>query len=99
MLFVPELVFHFYFRVYSGHMLGAWSRWCPAHVRTTAYSLAFALAAGPVRHLPAVLRLADRPYRQPARRHTADCAAASGFIATLAIYRAGKTMRYARGPA
>ena len=41
-----EMMFSFYFGVYSGTMLGALVEIVPAHVRTTCFSLAFALAAG-----------------------------------------------------
>jgi len=41
-----EMMFSFYFGVYSGTMLGALVEVVPKHVRTTCFSLAFALAAG-----------------------------------------------------
>src|ERR1700684_1954233 len=41
-----ELMFSFYFGVYSGTMLGALVEIVPTYVRTTCFSLAFALAAG-----------------------------------------------------
>ena len=60
-----EMMFSFYFGVYSGTMLGALVEVVPAHVRTTCFSLAFALAAGAVRHLHAVcIDLADRQHRR-----------------------------------
>ena len=40
------MMFSFYFGVYSGTMLGALVEIVPAHVRTTCFSIAFALAAG-----------------------------------------------------
>src|SRR5271169_2206278 len=40
-----EMMFSFYFGVYSGTMLGCLVEIVPAHVRTTCFSLAFALAA------------------------------------------------------
>ena len=40
------MMFSFYFGIYSGAMLGALVEIVPAHVRTTCFSLAFALAAG-----------------------------------------------------
>jgi len=40
-----ELMFSFYFGVYSGTMLGALVEIVPKHIRTTSFSLAFALAA------------------------------------------------------
>ncbi len=40
------MMFSFYFGVYSGTMLGCLVEIVPAHVRTTCFSIAFALAAG-----------------------------------------------------
>ena len=40
-----EMMFSFYFGVYSGTMLGALVEIVPTHVRTTCFSMAFALAA------------------------------------------------------
>ena len=60
-----EMMFSFYFGVYSGTMLGALVEIVPAHVRTTCFSLAFALAAALVRHLHAIrLDLADQENRR-----------------------------------
>ncbi|MFL6840648.1 MAG: MFS transporter [Bradyrhizobium sp.] len=44
-LLAVEMMFSFYFGIYSGTMLGALVEIVPAHVRTTCFSLAFALAA------------------------------------------------------
>jgi MHS family citrate/tricarballylate:H+ symporter-like MFS transporter len=44
-LLAVEMMFSFYFGMYSGTMLGALVEIVPAHVRTTCFSLAFALAA------------------------------------------------------
>src|SRR3954470_15458253 len=84
-----EMMFSFYFGVYSGTMLGALVEVVPAHVRTTCFSLAFALAAG--------LFGTFTPFASTwLIEHTGDkaspgywlmCAAASGMIAALAIYR------------
>jgi MHS family citrate/tricarballylate:H+ symporter-like MFS transporter len=86
-----EMLFSFYFGMYSGTMLGALVEIVPAHVRTTCFSLAFALAAalfGTFTPLASTWLI----------EHTADraspgfwlmFAAASGFLATLAIYRGG----------
>jgi MHS family citrate/tricarballylate:H+ symporter-like MFS transporter len=84
-----EMMFSFYFGVYSGTMLGALVEVVPAHVRTTCFSLAFALAAG--------LFGTFTPYASTwLIDHTGDkaspgfwlmCAAALGIIAALAIYR------------
>ena len=60
-----EMMFSFYFGVYSGTMLGALVEIVPEHVRTTCFSLAFALAAALVRNLHAVcVDMADRPDRR-----------------------------------
>ena len=44
-LLAVQMMFSFYFGVYSGTMLGALVEIVPAHVRTTCFSIAFALAA------------------------------------------------------
>ena len=87
-----EMMFSFYFGVYSGTMLGALVEVVPAHVRTTCFSMAFALAAG--------LFGTFTPYAATwLIEHTGDkaspgfwlmCAAVLGIVATLAIYRGGK---------
>jgi MHS family citrate/tricarballylate:H+ symporter-like MFS transporter len=84
-----ELMFSFYFGVYSGTMLGALVEVVPAHVRTTCFSLAFALAAA--------LFGTFTPFASTwLIEHTGDraspgfwlmCAAASGIIAAATIYR------------
>ncbi len=45
-LLAVQMMFSFYFGVYSGTMLGCLVEIVPAHVRTTCFSIAFALAAG-----------------------------------------------------
>lgn len=87
-----EMMFSFYFGVYSGTMLGALVEVVPAHVRTTCFSMAFALAAG--------LFGTFTPFASTwLINHTGDkaspgfwlmCAAILGIVATLAIYRDGK---------
>jgi MHS family citrate/tricarballylate:H+ symporter-like MFS transporter len=89
-----EMMFSFYFGVYSGTMLGALVEVVPAHVRTTCFSLAFALAAG--------LFGTFTPFASTLLiGHTGDkaspgfwlmFAAALGVVAALAIYRGGKTV-------
>jgi MFS transporter, MHS family, citrate/tricarballylate:H+ symporter len=89
-----EMMFSFYFGVYSGTMLGALVEVVPAHVRTTCFSLAFALAAG--------LFGTFTPFASTwLIQHTGDkaspgywlmCAAACGIVAALAIYRGGRTI-------
>jgi MHS family citrate/tricarballylate:H+ symporter-like MFS transporter len=89
-----EMMFSFYFGVYSGTMLGALVEVVPPHVRTTCFSLAFALAAG--------LFGTFTPFASTwLIEHTGDkaspgywlmCAAILGIVAALAIYRGGKTI-------
>src|SRR3954452_20779945 len=89
-----EMMFSFYFGVYSGTMLGCLVEIVPAHVRTTCFSLAFALAAG--------LFGTFTPFASTwLIGHTGDnaspaywlmCAAALGIVAALAIYRGGKSI-------
>src|SRR6202049_2562863 len=89
-----EMMFSFYFGVYSGTMLGALVEVVPKHVRTTCFSLAFALAAG--------LFGTFTPFASTwLINHTGDnaspgfwlmCAAILGIIAALVIYRGGETI-------
>src|SRR6267154_2397633 len=86
-----EMMFSFYFGIYSGTMLGALVEVVPAHVRTTCFSLAFALAAG--------LFGTFTPFASTwLIEHTGDkaspgywlmCAAALGMVGALIIYRSG----------
>ncbi|WGR94148.1 MFS transporter [Bradyrhizobium sp. ISRA443] len=87
-----EMMFSFYFGVYSGTMLGCLVEIVPAHVRTTCFSLAFALAAG--------LFGTFTPFASTwLIQHTGDkaspgfwlmCAAALGIVAALIVYRGGR---------
>ncbi|QPF84407.1 MFS transporter [Bradyrhizobium genosp. L] len=89
-----EMMFSFYFGVYSGTMLGCLVEIVPAHVRTTCFSLAFALAAG--------LFGTFTPFASTwLIQHTGDkaspgywlmCAAALGIVAALIVYRGGQTI-------
>ncbi|MBR1234943.1 MFS transporter [Bradyrhizobium sp. AUGA SZCCT0177] len=89
-----EMMFSFYFGVYSGTMLGALVEVVPANVRTTCFSLAFALAAGlfgtftPFASTWLIGHTGDKA--SPA--YWLMCAAALGIIAALAIYRDGETI-------
>jgi len=88
-----EMMFSFYFGVYRGTMLGCLVEIVPAHVRTTCFSLAFALAAG--------LFGTFTPFASTwLIQHTGDkaspgfwlmCAAALGITAALIVYRGGQT--------
>jgi MFS transporter, MHS family, citrate/tricarballylate:H+ symporter len=86
-----ELMFSLYFGVYSGTMLGALVEIVPAHVRTTCFSLAFALAAALFGTFTpfAATKLIDMTGDKASPGFWLMCAAASGFVATLAIYRSG----------
>jgi MHS family citrate/tricarballylate:H+ symporter-like MFS transporter len=89
-----EMMFSFYFGVYSGTILGALVEVVPAHVRTTCFSLAFALAAGLFGTFTpfASTWLIDHTGDKAAPGFWLMCAAALGIIAALAIYRSGKTI-------
>jgi MFS transporter, MHS family, citrate/tricarballylate:H+ symporter len=86
-----ELMFSLYFGVYSGTMLGALVEIVPKHVRTTCFSLAFALAAAlfgtftPFAATTLIAMTGDRA----SPGFWLMCAAASGFIAAVVIYRSG----------
>jgi MHS family citrate/tricarballylate:H+ symporter-like MFS transporter len=93
-LLAVEMMFSFYFGVYSGTMLGCLVEIVPAHVRTTCFSLAFALAAGlfgtftPFASTWLIARTGDK---------ASPCywlmfGAALGIIAALTVYRGGKTI-------
>ena len=89
-----EMMFSFYFGVYSGTMLGCLVEIVPAHVRTTCFSLAFALAAA--------LFGTFTPFASTwLIEHTGDkaspgfwlmFAATLGIIAAIAVYRGGRTI-------
>ncbi|MFZ1174244.1 MAG: MFS transporter [Bradyrhizobium sp.] len=93
-MLVVEMMFSFYFGVYSGTMLGALVEVVPKHVRTTCFSMAFALAAGlfgtftPVASTLLIKYTDDKA--SPA--FWLMCAAAIGIVAALVIYRGGKTI-------
>src|SRR5207253_2711384 len=89
-----EMMFSFYFGVYSGTMLGALVEIVPAHVRTTCFSLAFSLAAA--------LFGTFTPFASTwLIKNTGDkaspgfwlmFAAVLGIIAAATVYRGGKAM-------
>ena len=88
------MMFSFYFGVYSGTMLGCLVEIVPKHVRTTCFSLAFALAAGvfgtftPFASTWLIQHTGDKA--SPA--YWLMCAAALGIIAALTVYRGGRAM-------
>lgn len=87
-----ELMLSFYFGMYSGAMLGALVEVVPAHVRTTCFSLAFALAAGLFGTFTpfAATWLIEHTGNRASPGFWLMTAAASGIIAALAIYRGGR---------
>src|SRR4051812_27500498 len=93
-LLAVEMMFSFYFGMYSGTMLGALVEIVPAHVRTTCFSLAFALAAGlfgtftPFASTWLIQNTGDKA----SPGYWLMCAATLGIVAALVIYRGGKTI-------
>ncbi|MGB6398038.1 MAG: MFS transporter [Bradyrhizobium sp.] len=90
-LLVVGMMFSLYFGVYSGTMLGALVEIVPKHVRTTCFSLAFALAAALFGTFTpfAALKLTAMTGDKASPGLWLMCAAASGFIAAVVIYRSG----------
>jgi MFS transporter, MHS family, citrate/tricarballylate:H+ symporter len=76
-------------------MLGCLVEVVPAHVRTTCFSLAFALAAGLFGTFTpfAATWLIDHTGNRASPGFWLMVAAASGVIAALAIYRGGEAMK------
>ena len=93
-LLAVEMMFSFYFGVYSGTMLGALVEIVPAHVRTTCFSLAFALAAalfGTFTPFVATL-LIDKTGDKASPCYWLMFGASLGIIAALTVYRGGRTI-------
>src|SRR6202011_1021885 len=90
-----EMMFSFYFGVYSGTMLGALVEIVPAHVRTTCFSLAFALAAALFGTFTpyAATKLIEMTGDKASPGFWLMCAAASGLIAAIVFYRSGGAER------
>jgi MHS family citrate/tricarballylate:H+ symporter-like MFS transporter len=90
-LLAVEMMLSCYFGVYSGTMLGALVEIVPAHVRTTCFSLAFALAAALFGTFTpfAATKLIAMTGDKASPGLWLMCAAASGFIAAIVIYRSG----------
>ncbi|MGA2054950.1 MAG: MFS transporter [Bradyrhizobium sp.] len=91
-LLAVEMMLSFYFGVYSGTMLGALVEVVPKHVRTTCFSLAFALAAALFGTFTpfASTWLIDHTGNKASPGLWLMCAAALGIVATLVIYRGGE---------
>jgi MFS transporter, MHS family, citrate/tricarballylate:H+ symporter len=94
-LLAVELMFSFYFGVYSGTMLGALVEIVPKHVRTTCFSMAFALAAALFGTFTpfASTWLIDHTGDKASPGYWLMCAATLGIIAALTVYRAGRTIQ------
>jgi MHS family citrate/tricarballylate:H+ symporter-like MFS transporter len=92
-LLAVEMMLSCYFGVYSGTMLGSLVEIVPAHVRTTCFSLAFALAAALFGTFTpfAATKLIALTGDKASPGFWLMCAAASGFIAAIVIYRSGAT--------
>jgi MHS family citrate/tricarballylate:H+ symporter-like MFS transporter len=89
-----ELLLSFFYGIYNGAMVVALTELVPAHVRTTCFSLAYALAAalfGTFTPLASTW-LIDQTGDRASPGFWLMFAAASGIVATLVIYRGGKTI-------
>ncbi|CCE11019.1 citrate-proton symporter (Citrate transporter) (Citrate carrier protein) [Bradyrhizobium sp. STM 3843] len=86
-----EMMFSFYFGMYSGTMLGALVEIVPAHVRTTCFSLAFALAAALFGTFTpfASTWLIEKTGDKASPGFWLMFAAVLGIIAALTVYRSG----------
>ncbi|MBP2148248.1 MFS transporter [Xanthobacter autotrophicus DSM 597] len=92
-MLMVELWFSLCFGVYNGAMVAALSEEVPAHVRTTCFSLAFALAAALFGTFTPLVStwLIDMTGNRAAPGFWLMAAAASGLIATILIYRGRST--------
>ncbi|WP_051335058.1 MFS transporter [Bradyrhizobium sp. Ai1a-2] len=96
-----EMLFSFYFGIYSGAMLGALVEIVPKHVRTTCFSLAFALAAALFGTFTpfASTWLIDQTDNKASPSFWLMFAAVLGIIAALAVYPGtAKPSKVARRP-
>jgi MFS transporter, MHS family, citrate/tricarballylate:H+ symporter len=93
-LLAVQMMFSFYFGTYSGTMLGCLVEIVPKHVRTTCFSLAFALAAALFgTFTPFVATwLIDKTGDKAAPCYWLMFGATLGIIATLTVYRGGRTI-------
>ena len=94
-LLVVQMMFSFYFGIYSGAMLGALVEIVPAHVRTTCFSIAFALAAGifgTATPFVATKLIAMTGQDKASPAYWLMFGAALGIIAALTVYRGGRTI-------
>lgn len=93
-LLAVQMMFSFYFGTYSGAMLGSLVEIVPKHVRTTCFSLAFALAAALFGTFTpfAATWLIDRTGDKASPGFWLMFAAALGIIGALTVYRGGRTV-------
>lgn len=89
-----EMMFSFYFGIYSGTMLACLVEIVPKHVRTTCFSLAFALAAGLFGTFTpfAATWLIQRTGDKASPAYWLMCAAVLGIFAAATVYRGGRAM-------
>ena len=99
-LLAVQMMFSFYFGVYSGTMLGCLVEIVPAHVRTTCFSIAFALAAALFGTFTpfASTWLIEKTGDKASPGFWLMFAAALGIIAALTVYRGGRQAVAAREP-
>src|SRR5215468_2579542 len=93
-LLAAAMMFSFYFGVYSGTMLGCLVEIVPAHVRTTCFSIAFALAAGLFGTFTPFVStwLIDKTGDKASPCYWLMFGATLGIIAALTVYRGGRTI-------
>ncbi len=98
-LLAVQMMFSFYFGTYSGAMLGCLVEIVPKRVRTTGFSLAFALAAALFGTFTpfASTWLIEQTGDKASPGFWLMFAAVLGIIAALAVYRGGETVE-AREP-
>ncbi len=93
-LLAVQMMFSFYFGVYSGTMLGCLVEIVPKHVRTTCFSLAFALAAALFGTFTpfAATWLIQQTGDKASPCYWLMFGASLGIIAALIVYRGGRTI-------
>jgi MFS transporter, MHS family, citrate/tricarballylate:H+ symporter len=99
-LLAVEMMFSFYFGVYSGTMLGCLVEIVPAHVRTTCFSIAFALAAALFGTFTPFVStwLIQQTGDKASPGFWLMFAAVLGIVAALTVYRGGRQAVAAREP-
>ena len=94
-LLAVQMMFSFYFGTYSGAMLGCLVEIVPAHVRTTCFSIAFALAAGifgTATPFVATTLISKTGGDRASPAYWLMFGAALGIIGALTVYRGGRTV-------